>query len=94
MRRVRWAYSARRDFIRITDRYAAVAPDFPPRLLVKVEAIAKALLDWPDMGAPVRHSPHRKMLVHGTRYLIFYQPSPDGIEIIRVRHRAENWRDP
>lgn len=93
MRRVRWAEQARTDFIGITDYYASVAPDFPLKLLDRIDRLAAMLAVHPGMGAPVGDAGFRKMHVRGTRYSLFYHTSRDVIEIARVFHAAQDWRD-
>lgn len=92
MRRVRWAEQARTDFIGITDHYASAAPDFPSKLLDRIDLLVTLLAAHPDLGASIGDSGFRKMRVRGTRYILLYRATRGAIEIARVFHAAQDWR--
>jgi plasmid stabilization system protein ParE len=92
VRRVRWAEQARTDFIGITDHYAFTAPDFPLKLLGRIDQLARLLAIHPGLGASIGVAEFRKMHVRGTRCLLIYRARPDAIEIARVFHEAQDWR--
>lgn len=92
MRRVRWVEQAQADLVRITDYYAAAAPDFTESLLDRIEALAGLLASYPEIGAALSGTGVRKVSVRGTRYLLFYRVTPDAIEILRVYHARQDWR--
>jgi len=58
------------------------------------------LAQFPEMGARARLQ-HRKLKrlrffvlpPPFNRWLVFYEPKPDGVEIVRVIYGTMNWRD-
>lgn len=92
MRRVRWAFRARRDFIRITDHFLFRAPHYPDVLLDRIEALAGLLAEQPGLGELIEGKPYHKMLVSGTDYILFYRATRRELVIARVRHAKEDWR--
>lgn len=92
MRRIRWAFRARRDFTRITDYFALRAPDYPERLLDKIEALALLLAEQAGLGAPAEGTAYHKLLIQGTDYILPYKATRCEIVIARVRHAREDWR--
>jgi len=67
------------------------------RFLIQAEVTFNDLVEQPMIGAPL--TTQHPMLV-GLRkwrvrefenYLIFYQPLPDGVFIVRVLHAAKDW---
>jgi plasmid stabilization system protein ParE len=89
---VRWAEQARTDFIGITDHYASTAPDFPLKLLDRIDQLARLLAAHPGLGASIGVAGFRKMRVRGTRYILLYRARRDAIEVARVFHAAQDWR--
>ena len=67
------------------------------RFLSKAEASFQDLAQQPWMGAPLtlRHpdlAGIRKWRVKDfNNHLVFYQPRPDGVSIVRVLHAASDW---
>ena len=67
------------------------------RFLDSARSCFEALADTPKMGPVVtstksEFSDLRKWRVTGfSNYLIFYLPSPDGADILRVLHGASDW---
>lgn len=67
------------------------------RFLEMAEASFATLADQPKIGAPVKlHNPVlsdiRKWRVKDfDRFLIFYQPRPTGVHIVRVLHTSQDW---
>ena len=71
-------------------------PQAALRFLENVEATFQSLAEMPGIGSPYAvRNPHLRELrcfpVTGFRnHLVFYRPTPDGIEVIRVLHGARN----
>ncbi len=91
MRQVRWASGARRELDRAFTFYRVIDVDLALRIVGAIEAKADWLGDFPTTGAPFATG-LRKSLVAGTPYLIIYRFSRATIDIVRVRHGAEDWR--
>ena len=81
---------ARRDLLEIWVYIAENSFDAADRLLETIDETCQRLADMPGMGL------RRDELAPGLRsfpagkYLIFYRPVENGIEIIRVLHGARN----
>ncbi|MGB7183622.1 MAG: type II toxin-antitoxin system RelE/ParE family toxin [Burkholderiaceae bacterium] len=67
------------------------------RFLVNARGSFEDLEKHPGMGAPVALDVPalaglRKWAVHDfENHLIFYLPRPDGVSIVRVLHRSQDW---
>ena len=67
------------------------------RFLACAEASFDELARQPLMGAPLalKHpdlAGMRKWRIRGfDNHLVFYQPRPEGVSIVRVLHAASNW---
>ena len=55
-----------------------------------IRAAADRLTDYPRIGRAI-DEPFRVLGVRTTPYLIIYRLHGDAIDIIRVRHRREDW---
>ena len=93
MKRVIWADSALIDLARIDDWYADRNPDFAALVGDAAVAAGRFLLDFPNAGSAFEGQYLRKWPVPGTDYRLFYRPIRTGIEIVRIRHAREDWRD-
>ena len=90
--------AARRDLIEHFVYLAEEAGlDVAERFLAKAEASFNVLAQQPEMGAPLtlKHpalANLRKWRVKGfDNHLVFYEPRPDGVSIVRVLHAARDW---
>lgn len=79
--------------IAIGERYEAIDPDLADAMLNLVMAAVQPLVAHPHLGPVVDSLGGRKWLVRGTPFALFYDIRGADIEIIRVRHLRENWRD-
>jgi toxin ParE1/3/4 len=76
-----WLYIAQ-DSINAADRF-----------LDRIDHTVRLLADNPGLGEPQEHLKQGlRRFVVGT-YLIFYEPIPDGIRVVRVLHGARRWED-
>lgn len=71
--------------------------DVADRFLRNAEATFKDLAQQPKLGSPLtlKHpdlAAIRKWRIQGfDNHLVFYQPQPDGVAVVRVLHAASNW---
>ena len=71
--------------------------DVAERFLANAESSFNVLAQQPEMGAPLmlKHpalANLRKWRVKGfDNHLVFYEPRPDGVSIVRVLHAARDW---
>jgi toxin ParE1/3/4 len=87
---------AQQDLERHAERIAQDRPNAALRFLEAAEQTFQQLADFPEIGVHCRFEsgplkPLRFMQIADFRnYLVFYQPSPHGIHIIRVLHGARD----
>ena len=90
MTRVFFAPAAEADLDKIHDYIAAENPTAAAALVTRLEDLAALLADAPGMGRA------RPELLSNLRsfplgsYLLFYRPSDNGIEVVRVLHGARD----
>jgi toxin ParE1/3/4 len=90
--------AARRDLVEHFVYLAEEAGlDVAERFLANAEATFNDLAQQPEMGAPLTlKNPAlanlRKWRVKGfDNHLVFYEPRPDGVSVVRVLHAARDW---
>jgi toxin ParE1/3/4 len=92
MTKLRVSTQAQDDLLEIWEYFAEINPKAAQRLLQTLKEKFLLLLDHPLIGR------ERNDLLLGLRafpvgkYLVFYQPLDDGIEIVRVRHAASDYK--
>jgi toxin ParE1/3/4 len=91
VKQVRWALGARRELRRAYAFYRLIDVALAFRIVDLIEAKADWLGEFPATGAPFATG-LRKSFVAGTPYLIIYRVGRSTIDVVRVRHAAEDWR--
>jgi len=90
VRRIYKKDEAREDLAGIVDYYAAIRLELALRFLDAVEATLAGLLEMPGKGSKCEYSHPRYVgmrlyTVNGfEKYVLYYRPISDGIELIRV----------
>jgi len=87
--------AARAEFQSAADWYAERSVQVAERFASKVEAAITAIRDHPDRYALIDDM-HRMYLVDGFSYCIAYRLQRDRIEIVAIRHAAQDqdaWKD-
>ncbi len=93
MRKINWSIPARDDLRRIAIWLEAeVTPDVAVRHLRAIRVRCEALEKFPKRGPQIGKEA-RKLIVQGTPYIILYRMIRTDIEVVRVFHNRENWRD-
>ena len=93
MRRVRWAQAAVSDLDDIQAYLSeAYTSDYAQFVIERLVLATDWLLEHPNAGAPLEHPPWRKWKPRRTRYILIYEPIPDGIDVARIRHDQNDWR--
>lgn len=93
MARVRVSPQAETDLEENWLTIALESPSAADRLLRRIATKFERLAEFPDMGAPKPDiAPTARILVEGN-YLILYEPTADGVEVVRVIHGARDLRD-
>jgi plasmid stabilization system protein ParE len=93
MNRVVWTPLASGDLEAIDDYLAEYSVESAEEIAAKIEAAASFLLNVPHAGTPFDSQKARKWRVATTPYLLVYRPVADHIEILRVYHARQNWRE-
>ena len=98
MSTVRKRARAKRDLVEVYVYLAEQAGiEVAERFLARAEESFRALSLHPQMGVALSlHGPKlaglRKWQVNGfEKFLIFYQPRPEGVTIVRVLHATQDW---
>lgn len=92
MRSILWADSALQDLGRIDTWYEETDPGKADEATQAAIAAARFLTQYPFAGAVFRDE-LRKWHVADTQYRLFYKVDDEKIEIVRIRHAREDWRD-
>ena len=83
------------DLQEISDYLYQYSPAAASRFLDEAEATIYRLEVSPRLGRACRFRDPalagvRKRLVHGTRYMLYYRPIEDGIEVPRILHGSRD----
>ena len=90
MARVVRASAAKADAREIWVYIAQDNPDAADRLLDRFDDLFRLLLSQPFLGKSVEELAQKLRFVPIGNYLIFYRPTKDGIEIVRILHGARD----
>lgn len=90
MHRLEWKKQARNDLIKIVEHIAEDSPDSADKLADDIEAKAAKLPDHPELYRIGRKRGTREMVVH-SHYIVIYRVSAKIIEVLRVKHTAQQW---
>ncbi|WP_174285075.1 type II toxin-antitoxin system RelE/ParE family toxin [Sphingomonas bacterium] len=86
-----WSVLARADLAGADSFHRGISPDYAYRIGHAAIAAGRFLADHPRAG-PLFGGDSRKWRIRHTNYLLIYRIVDDGIEVMRMRHAAENWR--
>jgi len=83
------------DLQEISDYLCQFNPAAASRFLDAAENAIERLESSPRLGRACRFRDPalagvRKRLIHGTRYMLYYRPIDDGIEVLRILHGARD----
>ncbi|MBA2649472.1 MAG: type II toxin-antitoxin system RelE/ParE family toxin [Legionella sp.] len=90
MSKLEWLELARADLLSIVDYISDDNPDAAQRIKDDIEAKAKKLTDFPEMGRLGRVKGTRE-LVLWANYIIVYREKKPNVQILRVLHAAQQW---
>lgn len=91
---IEWTSEAQRDFASIDDFYAEIAPDYATRVGRLALKAAIYLAQHPTIGSLIDDSDYvRKWRVGRTAFLLIYRVKGSRLQILRIRHMAENWKE-
>ena len=92
MTRANWSHAALDDLTSIRAYLVQFDADLAERELAELILAARWLADCPHAGPALGVQSVRKWRPRGSRYVILYTPSTDGIDVARVRHVRDDWR--
>ncbi len=90
MPRIIQAPAAQADAVEIWAYIAQDNPDAADHLLDRFDALFRVLASQPFLGKSVEEFASNLRFVPIGSYLIFYRPTKDGIEIVRILHGARD----
>ena len=87
---VRWMRPAADDLKRINRHIAVDSAASAGKILRRIQAKADELALFPGMGRPGRVPGTRELVVH-QHYYIVYRTISSTVQILRVKHAAQQW---
>ena len=90
--RIRWTRPAAGDLTHICD-YIAKHGSAPTarRVALSIYQHVGTLAEFPERGRTGRRPDTRELVFTGLPYLAVYRIGPDGVEILRILHGAQEW---
>ncbi len=64
------------------------------RILTAIRGRADLLRRFPQAGPMIRDADFRSLRIQGTPYLLTYRLTGSSVEILRIFHERQNWREP
>jgi addiction module RelE/StbE family toxin len=85
-----WKKQARQDLLNIVKYIAQDNPDAAEELANDIETKAEKLREFPEMYKVGRKRGTRELVAH-KNYIVVYQVINSQIEVLRVKHSAQQW---
>jgi toxin ParE1/3/4 len=86
-----WLDTAFLDLHRVRDYIRQFSPVTAQRTVACIEAAAKNLLRFPDMGRPGEVAGTRELVIPSLPYFVVYRLKGDDVQILRVMHDRQEW---
>ena len=90
MHSLQWKIQARKDLLKIVEHIAQDNPDAAEQLANDLEVKAEKLRQFPEMFKPGRKRGTRELVAH-KNYVVVYRVKHKQVEILRVKHTAQQW---
>ncbi len=90
MHKLVWKKQARADLIKIVLHIAEDNADAADQLADEIEAQAERLREYPKLFRVGRKRGTRELVAHAN-YLVIYRIQGETVEILRVKHAAQQW---
>ena len=91
--KLRWTRPALSDLVEAQNYITRENPIAAPQVAQRVWDAALQLLTHPDLGRPGHVTGTREWVVAKTPYLIVYRHQEDSVEILRVWHAKQDWKN-
>ena len=85
-----WKKQAQADLFAIVDFISDDNPEAAQALKNEIEEKAEKLREFPDLYKPGRKRGTREMVAH-KNYIVIYRVTHNTIEVLRVKHAAQQW---
>lgn len=89
--RIDWLDSAFVDLHRVRDYIREFNPVAAQRTIACIEAAAKNLARFPEMGHIGEFPGTRELVIPRLPYLVVYRVDSDAVQILRVLHDKQKW---
>lgn len=89
--RLRWTPAARGDLLQILEFIAADSVDSALATVERIEAAARRLTEYPQLGRLGPAHDTRSLPVPGLPFLIVYRIRDESVEVFRIFHGARRW---
>lgn len=90
MLELRWKKQAVNDLVRVWQYIAQDSTIQATKMVDLIEAKVSALAQYPQLGREGRKAMTRELVVHES-YIVIYRVLPKKVEIIRIKHSAQQW---
>ncbi|MFC5474154.1 type II toxin-antitoxin system RelE/ParE family toxin [Paraherbaspirillum soli] len=90
MHRLEWKKQARKDLLKIIEHIAQDSPDSADKLADDIEAKTQQLREHPKLYRVGRKRGTRELVAH-QHYIVIYRVLAAKIEVLRVKHTAQQW---
>lgn len=87
---IHWKKQAINDLIKIGKKIALDSPVNSEKLVALIEDKVKPLAEHPNMYRPGRKRGTRELVAH-ENYIVVYRVAPKQVEVLRVKHAAQQW---
>jgi toxin ParE1/3/4 len=88
--RIEWKKQAYNDLLAIAEYIAQDSPDSADKLVDDIEAKVERLREHPTLYRAGRKRGTRELVAH-ENYLVIYRVKEETVEILRVKHAAQQW---
>jgi toxin ParE1/3/4 len=85
-----WKKQALNDLLKIAEHIAQDSPDHADKLVDDIEAKVERLREHPELYRVGRKRGTRELVAH-PNYLVIYRIQGSTVEILRVKHAAQQW---
>lgn len=89
--RVRWTSNAADDLTRIVERIREDSPAAAQRVARTIYRTIASLREMPNRGRAGRIENTRELIFTPWPYIAVYEITGDHVQVLRIRHAAQNW---
>jgi toxin ParE1/3/4 len=90
---VKWLHKALKNLEQAYEYVAADNPDAAVQVVLKIQAAANQLAEFPLLGKVGRVEQTRELVIAHTPYFLVYRVKGKRVEILRVLHGSKRYPD-